>query len=125
MTIRECQTEDYNELKIMQLCRKIAANIQKGDYISLARDNALCRVSEQDIRRVLGEYGGSVTMIPEEAFYNSDAFHVIAYRDGSGYHVDLDLWIDGDRSDLTLQVEINVDENHKICGYHILDILVM
>ena len=124
MAIRECQTEDCNELKIMQLCRKITAYIQEGDYISLARDNALCRVSEQDIRRVLGEYGGSVTTIPEEVFH-SNAFYVIPYKDGSGYHVDLDLWIDGDRSDLTLQVEINLDENHEICGYHILDLLVM
>lgn len=124
MAIREYQAEDYKELMIMQLCRKIAAYIQEGDYASLARDNALCRVSEQDIRRVLGEYGGSVTTIPDEAFHGN-AYYVIPYKDGTGYRVDLDLWIDGDRSDLTLQVEINVDENQKICGYRIFDLLVM
>lgn len=110
--------------EVMQLCRKIVEYIQEGDYASLVRDHALCRVSEQDIRRVLGEYGGSVTAIPKEAFH-SNAYDVYTYRDGSGYHVDLDLWIDGGRSDLTLQVEINVDEHNEICDYHILDLLVM
>lgn len=124
MAIREYQTEDCKELMIMQLCKKVAAYIQEGDYASLARDNALCRVSEQDIRRVLGEYGGSVTTIPDEAF-QSNAYDVITYNDGSGYRVVLDLWIDSCRSDLTLQVEINVDENQKICGYRIFDLLVM
>ena len=124
MAIQEYQAEDSKELMIMQLCRKITAYIQEGDYASLAWDNALCRVSEQDIRRVLGEYGGSVTTIPDEAFH-SNAYYVIPYRDGTGYHIDLDLWIDGDRSDLTLQVEVNMDENQKICGYRIFDLLVM
>jgi hypothetical protein len=110
--------------EIMQLCKRITAYIQKGDYGSLAREYVLRRVSELDIRRVLGEYGGSVTAIPEEAFH-SDAYHVVTYKDGSGYHVDLDLWIDGSRSDLTLQVEVNMDENREICGFHILDLLVM
>ncbi|MDE5894046.1 MAG: hypothetical protein K2H45_14100 [Acetatifactor sp.] len=122
--MREYQIEDCKELMIMQLCRKVTTYIQESDYASLARDNALCRVSEQDIRRVLGEYGGSVTAIPDEAFH-SDAYHVIPYKDGTGYHVDLDLWIDGHWSDLTLQVEVNVDENREICGYRILDLLVM
>lgn len=110
--------------RIVQLCKRITACIQEGDYGSLARDHALCRVSEQDIRRVLGEYGGSVTSIPEEAFHSS-AYTVYTYKDGTGYHVDLDLWIDEKQSDLTLQVEINVDENQEIRGYHILDLLVM
>lgn len=109
---------------IRQLCSKITACIQKGNYVSLAQDNALRRVSEQDIRRVLGEYGGSVTTIPEAAFH-SNAYHVFTYRDGSGYCAELDLWIDGHRSDLTLKVEVNVDENHEISGYYVLDLLVM
>lgn len=124
MAIREYQAKDCKELTIMQLCKKITAYIQEGDYAFLARDNALCRVSEQDIRRVLGEYGGSVTSIPDEAFHNN-AYYVIPYKDGTGYHVDLDLRIDGSRSDLTLQLEIYVDENQKICGYQIFDLLVM
>ncbi len=110
--------------EIMQLCKRITAYIQEGDYGSLAREYVLRRVSELDIRRVLGEYGGSVTAIPEEAFH-SDAYHVVTYKDGSGYHVDLDLWIDGGRGDLTLQVEVNMDENREISGFHILDLLVM
>lgn len=110
--------------EIMQLCQRTAEYIRMGDYASLVREHALCRVSEQDILRVLREYGGSVTRIPKEAFH-SDAYQAYPYKDGSGYHVDLDLWIDGARSDLTLQVEVNIAANHEICGYHILDLLVM
>lgn len=43
--------------EIMQLCKRITAYIQEGDYGSLAREYVLRRVSELDIRRVLGSTG--------------------------------------------------------------------
>lgn len=49
----------------------------------------------------------------------------LKYNDNSGLKVDLDLWIDGKRSDLTLQIEIKFDKNRDISSYRILDILVM
>lgn len=106
---------------IYKICKEIVTCLQKEDYEFLKKQNALCRVSEEDIKRVLHEYGGSLSAIPDE----SETLYIYKYNDNSGLMVELDLWIDGKRSDLTLQIEIKFDENNKISSYMILDILVM
>lgn len=55
----------------------------------------------------------------------ADDICIYMYNDKSGMKIDLDLWIDGKRSDLTLQVEIKLDEGDRINSYRILDLLVM
>ena len=77
--------------------------------------------TEEDIKRVIYEYGDYLSLSPNLA----DDMCICMYNDKSGMKIDLDLWIDGKRSDLTLQVEIKLDEDDRINSYRILDILVM
>ncbi len=107
--------------EVYRICKEIVTCLQNGDYDFLNKKNALCRVSEEDIKRVLHEYGGCLSTIPDE----KDYIYTYKYKDNSGLKVDLDLWIDGKRSDLTLQIEIKYDKDNNISGYMILDILVM
>jgi len=107
--------------EVYEICKKIVMCLQNGDYDFLNKQNALCRVSEEDIKRVLHEYGGSLSTIPD----GKENIEIYKYNDNSGVKADLDLWIDGKRSDLTLQVEIKYDKDNGIAGYIILDILVM
>lgn len=110
--------------QLIALCNKIVKCIIEEDYDYLERENALIRVSKLDIIRVVEEYGGTLSLIPDEAF-STDAFEVYKYNDNSGYKIDLDLWIDGVRSDLTLQLEVKTDNSSKIKSFIILDILVL
>lgn len=106
---------------VYKICKKVVTCLQNEDYDFLNKHNALCRVSEEDIKRVLHEYGGCLSAIPDE----EDILDIYKYNDHSGLKVDLDLWIDGKRSDLTLQIEIIFNKNNEISSYMILDILVM
>lgn len=111
-----------NELII--LCKKVVISLVEGNYSYLGQEDALSRVSEEDIRSVLENYGGVLSILPDEAF-KINAFEVYKYDDNSGYKIDLDLWINNTRSDLTLQLDVKTDNHNKILSYRILDILVM
>ena len=81
---------------IYEICEKIVTCLQHEDYHFLNEHNALCRVSEEDIKRVMHEYGGRLSSIPDLA----DAMYINKYNDKSGMKIDLDLWIDGKRRGL-------------------------
>ena len=80
--------------------------IVSGNYEPLRKANALTRVSESDIKRVLAEYspGEAPVMQPDGYFEKTPYFNT--YTDGSGYHVGINLWYGSGESDLTLQLDI-------------------
>ena len=81
------------------------------------------RVSESDIRRVLNEYNSNESiMIPPDDYY--EKIYINEYKDGSGYHVDIDLWYCNGRSDLTLQVDIQKKECNEL-SFKIDDLRVL
>jgi hypothetical protein len=110
--------------ELVSLCKKVIKCLAEDNYNDLERENAFSRVSEKDIRRVLGNCGGAISLIPDEAF-ETNAFEVYKYNDNSGYKIELDLWINNTASDLTLQLDVKTDKCNKILSYKILDILVM
>ena len=60
---------------------------------------------KSDFKRVLNDYNSSENIIiPPDDYYQH--IYVNEYKDGSGYHVDLDLWYRNGQSDLTLQLDI-------------------
>lgn len=110
--------------RITEYCKKIVDRLVEGDFRYLEEHGALSRVSEEDVMRVVGEYGGKLSAIPDHA-YQTNAFQIYRYDDNSGYKADVDLWFDGKRSDLTLQLDIKTDERGEIEAFTIGDILVM
>ena len=87
------------------------------------RSVMLSRVSESDIRRVLNEYNSNESiMIPPDDYY--EKIYINEYKDGSGYHVDIDLWYCNGRSDLTLQVDIQKKECNEL-SFKIDDLRVL
>ena len=104
--------------EIYEICKKIVMCLQNRDYDFLNKQTALCRVSEEDIKRC---YMNKETVFQQFQMENK----VQIYKDNLGLKVDLNLWIDRKRSDLTLQIEIKCDKDNCIAGYMILDILVM
>lgn len=110
--------------ELIIICKTVVDCLIEEKYNLLKQENVLNRVSENDIRRVLKDYGGSLTKIPDEAF-KTNAFDVYKYNDNSGYKIDLDLWINNARSDLTIQLEIKDDGSKKKFLHRILDVRVM
>lgn len=110
--------------KLIDLCKTIVECLVYNNYELIEQANALSRVSKEDIKRVLREYGGTLSMIPDEAF-STEAFHINKYKNTLGYAIDLDLWINNCRSDLTLQLDIKTDENDQIVSYIVEDLHVL
>ena len=98
--------------EIIQICKFAMACIVEDSYTFLEEQQALSRVSSKDIRRVLKEYSPRERpVMPPDSHFEESA-DVYEYRDGSGWHVDIDLWYPGGVSDLTLQLDIRKQRNH-------------
>lgn len=98
--------------EIIQICKSVMACIADDSYAFLEEPQALSRVSSKDIRRVLKAYSPREQPIMPPDSYLEEAVDVYEYRDGSGWHVDIDLWYPGGVSDLTLQLDIRKQRNH-------------
>ena len=97
--------------KIIQICKSAMACIVDDSYAFLEEQQALSRASEQDIKRVLREYNPEeLPVMPPESYFEESA-DVYEYRDGSGWHVDINLWYPDGESDLTLQLDIRKHGN--------------
>ena len=111
---------------VNRLCKQILSYLIEENYLQLEKDGALKRVTSNDIQRVLYEYDkdGKLTMQNDEYFV-SENIYVCEYDDKSGYHVDIDLWINGRKTDLILQIDIKINSKGDIIGYQIDDIRVL
>lgn len=98
--------------EIIQICKSAMACIVDDSYAFLEEQQALSRVSSKDIRRVLKEYNPKKWPIMPPDSYLEEAADVYEYRDGSGWHVDIDLWYPGGVSDLSLQLDIRKQGDH-------------
>ena len=92
--------------EIIQICKFAMACIVEDSYTFLEEQQALSRVSSKDIRRVLKEYSPrEQPVMPPDSYFEESAY-MGEYRDGSGWHVDINLWYPDGESDLTLQLDI-------------------
>lgn len=101
------QKEETSDIrKIAEICKTAMECIVSGLYQPLEERHALSRTSEQDIRRVLKEYSPEESPVMPPDSYFEESTDIYKYRDGSGWHVDINLWYPGGESDLTLQLDI-------------------
>lgn len=99
--------------EIIRICKHVIECIVNGNYKLLELEGVLKRVSERDIKRVLHEYNPSGNIItPPDEYYKK--IYINKYNDGSGYHVDVDLWYDSGRSDLTLQLDLLQKQDNEL-----------
>ena len=90
---------------ITKICKHVMECMVNNNYTLLEKEGALTRVPEKDIKRVLNEYNSKETItLPPDDYY--EHLYICEYNDGSGYHVDMDLWYCDGQSDLTLQLDI-------------------
>ena len=101
---------------------KIVKYIQSNNYNKLNEMNCLERVSEECIINILKNYGGILDVVHEHEYMKY--FQYIQIKNQNRFMTYLDMIIDGERSDLTLICEIEL-ENDRIVKILVDDLHVL
>lgn len=88
---------------------KIVKLIYNNEFKKINSLGYCKKINVDDIQKILYEYGGILDEVDEEKY--KEFFEYIEVNNAKKYITYLDLFIDGERSDLTLLCEIYVNDN--------------
>jgi hypothetical protein len=74
----------------------------------------------EELKELIEEYGGELTSPPQDDYTN---INIIEIADDPEYVVEYDLWVDGEKSDLTLSCSVRLFERMEkisINNIHVL-----
>lgn len=111
---------DMNKQVYLDIVKTIIGFLYIKDYEGVLNDDYAENLTSQEIETALTEYGGEVTIPPEDSYNKMNIYKV---RDRDEVSIDFNLWIDNVESDLTLTVRIiNVNgvPKYTIEGIHVL-----
>jgi len=101
---------------------KIVKYIQSNNYNKLNEMNCLERVSKECIINTLKDYGGILDVVNEQEYMKY--FQYIQIKNQNRFMTYMDMIIDGERSDLTLICEIELENDRVVKilvdGLHVL-----
>lgn len=109
---------ERNEIK--QILKKILTLFTTGDYETLFALDKAQGISPQSLKEAIEDYGGTLTMPPDEELENFDLFEEDDEYLPSDYFIDFDFWVDNKRSDLTLKATIFNNGDFEIRDIRIL-----
>jgi hypothetical protein len=89
------------ESMIVEILKRLIFDLVNEDYNSIFDDGRNGKLTREEIIRALDEYGGKLTC-PQNDAYLSDSLNIIEIKNNEIYHVEFELWIDNERSDLSL-----------------------
>lgn len=94
------------DTRIRDVTRRIVQLLVSGDYVEIEHETRGVRLSADQIRKAVEEYGRHLRMPPEEAFDSLDVIEV-AESDPKVWSVRCDLWTHAEgRSDLSLELTL-------------------
>jgi hypothetical protein len=86
---------------------EIAGQLARGEYESVVNSCATSRLTSDDLRRAVHEYGRKLVSPPQDAYNNLDAVEVNGAATPT-WSVRVPLWTEEEgRSDLTLELTIS------------------
>lgn len=97
--------------EIVDAVREVESAIIAKDYKKVGSESRPSRLTANDIETAIKERGGVITKFPENELRNLD---VIKEETAFKWFVDLDLFINDKRSDLTLQLSIVTQPSGKL-----------
>ena len=62
----------------------------------------------EELKELVEEYGGKLTIPPDEDYKN---INIIEVEDEPEYFIEYELWVDGEKSDLTLGCTVQFTED--------------
>ncbi len=103
--------------------REIVEALVRKDYLSIGSESLGGRLSAAELETAIREYGADVTPIPDDIL---EQLEVIPVENAEipTWFIDLDLWINGKQSDLTLSMEMEQNRTGKLTA-KILDLHVL
>jgi hypothetical protein len=91
---------------LIELVERIVADLAAGRFDLLGHDGRAGRCKPEDLRREIARYGRTLVPLPEGWVRFTSLYGPEGARS-----LDVDLWTEEEgRSDLTLQLEIRLDE---------------
>lgn len=107
------------KIEVIEYCKYIVQCLVNEDYVDLQKKGILDRVSQEDIKRVLLEYDkqNHISM-PTNQYFNE--LDVNEYNDKSGYWIDIEMFYNSQKSDLTLQLDFRKNGVVLIDDLHVL-----
>ncbi|MFC4766475.1 DUF7668 domain-containing protein [Effusibacillus consociatus] len=89
--------------------KQLVIELINGNFSKLVSTGQAGRLTEEEIRTALYECNGELTPPPEEAY---DTIEIYSVENGTNpaWAVDFDLWINNERSDLTLSCTVIQDD---------------
>lgn len=92
--------------------QKLVSLLIKGDFDKIVAKNQNGELQIEQIQDAINEYGGILTFANYEDYHTADICPLGVDEKGNSdeYVVLYDLWIDDEKSDLTLQMVVNVVE---------------
>ncbi|MFC1790323.1 hypothetical protein ACFLZP_02465 [Patescibacteria group bacterium] len=114
---------DEQKLKEVKIAvREVERAIVKGKFKKISPNIANSRLTKQDIKKAIEEYGGRVTLVSDNAYDNLQPIEVRG-SNPKVWAVDFDLWVEGKQSDLTLSLTVTNVKNKLIAVIDDLHIL--
>ncbi|ARU62998.1 hypothetical protein CBW65_19930 [Tumebacillus avium] len=98
------------ESEVKKALRDLVVDLVNGRYDLLTESNRIGRLTEEEIREGIQEYGGTLTIPPEEAY---NTCRMLRLDRGSEFAIAFDMWIDNHRSVLTLTCDVTVDDQEQ------------
>lgn len=92
-----------NEEQLKAL-KSLISDLVSGNFDSIQKNGRNGRLSLSEIKTALAEYPGTLSIMPDNAFQRASYYPRNNHEDSLG-SADVNLWFDGERSDLTLLVD--------------------
>lgn len=99
------------DMEIKNILKMLVIDLVNGNYSNLVKDGRIGRLTEDEIKNVIGNYRGQLTLPPEDAY---NQVQIYQENDSHQYAVDFDLWIDNYPSDLTLSATVSNDNKGNV-----------
>ena len=106
--------------KIIEILKYISKALAEKKYEEIAKNDFKHLLSKDDISLAIMEYGGTITKPPNNAYESVDIYIV---KENVEANIEFDLWIDSQKSDLTLSC--NIINQNGIYEYTVENIHVL
>lgn len=102
--------------------RQLVEDIVRGDYTSIAASGRIGRLTADELRRAIAEYGRTLVSLPTGGIDAADVYP--STSNPSEVSVDLPLWTaEEGRSDLTLSLTVVEDQGGPLVSISDLHVL--